>query len=146
MHLKHSEKPNIILITLDDFCYEIFIQNIDKFDKLKMLSEKSVFFKNAFSIGPVTKFSFPGIIAGIYPYHFGVGIDSHIETIGSVLKNNGYNTAFINESMGFLTPFFGYCKSLDYHNHFLHLSDCDVDKKFTDRIRLFISPEKIRII
>ena len=144
MKEKDTSRPNIVLITLDDFSYDIFMQNIDMFPNMKWLKENSVFFENAFSVGPATIYSFPGIIGSVYPYYFGVGINKNVDTIDSVLKNAGYNTAFINECNGFLTPFFGYCKNIDYQNHFLDLSHSKVDRKFGDVFLMKNKSEKTR--
>ena len=99
---------------------------------MKELKNKCVFFENAFSIGPATFFSFPGIIGGVYPYHFGIGMDKNIKAIDDVLKDYGYTTALINESNALLTPFFGYGKNIDYQKHFLNLSHADVDRRLGD--------------
>ena len=112
-------KKNVILITLDAFNFKIFENNIDCLPNFKKLKKTGIYFNNAFSIGPMTPYSFPGIIGSIYPYRFGIGISEGIETIDSILKKNEYNTAFINEAQGFLTRFFGYCKDLDYSKDFL---------------------------
>ena len=109
---KQSALPNVILITLDAINYELFARNLESLPHTRELKGNSVFFENAFSIGPSTSFSFPGIIGGVYPYHFGIGIDSNIKTIDSILKDSGYHTAFINESNALLTPFFGYGKKV----------------------------------
>ena len=121
--------PSVILITLDDFSYEIFVENLEMLPNMKELKNESVFFENAFSIGPMTFYAFPGIIGSVYPYHFGIGIDKNIKAIDGILKDYGYNTAFINESCALLTPFFGYGKNIDYQKHFLNLSHVDVDKR-----------------
>ena len=91
---------NVILITLDDFSYELFMENLESLPNLKALKRDSVFFENAFSIGPTTHFAFPGIVASVYPYHFGIGIDKNTIAVDEVLKKHGYNTAFINEWLG----------------------------------------------
>ena len=116
---KPNVVPNVILITLDAFNHDIFVSNLENLPNLKKFKNESVFFENAFSIGPSTFFSFPGIIGGVYPYHFGIGIDKNIQTIGSILKDIGYNTALINESNALLTPFFGYGKNIDYQTKIL---------------------------
>ena len=124
--------PNIILITLDAINYGLFVSNLENLPHMRELKDNSVFFENAFSIGPSTPFSFPGIIGGIYPYHFGIGIDKNIETIDGILKDYGYHTAFINESNSVISPFFGYCKNIDYQQHFLNLSHAEADRKLED--------------
>ena len=82
---KENNLPNVILITLDAFNYELFIKNLEILPNMKELKNKSVFFENAFSIGPSTFFSFPGIIGSVYPYHFGIGIDKNIKSIDDIL-------------------------------------------------------------
>ena len=129
---KENTLPNVILITLDAFNYELFAKNLEILPSMKELKNKCVFFENAFSIGPSTSFSFPGIIGGVYPYHFGIGIDKNIKAIDDVLKDYGYNTALINESNALLTPFFGYGKNIDYQKHFLNVSHADVDRRLED--------------
>ena len=130
---KNNLKPNVILITLDDFGYELFIENIDMLPNLKALKAQSVFFENALSVGPTTPFAFPGIIGSVYPYHFGFGIDKNVTTISSILKNHGYNTAFFNEANAWLTPLYGYGKNLDYQNHLLDMPGTFTPRKFKDK-------------
>ena len=127
-----DDPQNVILLTLDAFNYELFVENLEILPNMKELKNKCVFLENAFSIGPSTFFSFPGIIGGVYPYHSGVGIDKNIKAIDDILKDYGYNTALINESNALLTPFFGYGKNIDYQKHFLNLSHADVDKRLGD--------------
>ena len=129
---KENTLPNVILITLDAFNYELFTKNLEILPNMKELKNKCVFFENAFSIGPSTFFSFPGIIGGVYPYHFGIGIDKNVKAMDNILKDYGYNTAVINESNALLTPFFGYGKNIDYHKHFLNLSHAVVDRRLGD--------------
>ena len=127
-----DDPQNVILLTLDAFNYELFVENLEILPNMKELKNKCVFLENAFSIGPSTFFSFPGIIGGVYPYHFGIGIDKNIKAIDDVLKDYGYNTALINESNALLTPFFGYGKNIDYQKHFLNLSHAAVDRRLGD--------------
>ena len=112
--LSTDTQLNVILITLDDFSFELFSENLDSLPNLKALKSQSASFDNAFSIGPTTFFSFPGIIASVYPYHFGIGIDKNSRAIDEVLKCCGYNTAQINECNVLLTPYFGYGLHTDY--------------------------------
>jgi len=128
-----NHMPNIILITLDAFSNKIFLENIEQFPNLSKIIGEGVYFDNAFSIGPSTSFSFPGIIAGVYPFYYGQGLTHHDSSIDKILKENGYNTAFINESNALLTPFYGYGKYCDYQNHFLELSNVSMDRKFSSK-------------
>jgi len=106
---------NIILITLDAFRYDLFIANLDSLPHLKTLRSQSASFENAFSIGPLTFFSFPGIVASVYPYHFGIRLDRSVKGIDEILASHGFNTATIIEKNAFLTPFFGYARRAQYH-------------------------------
>jgi arylsulfatase A-like enzyme len=123
---------NIILITLDAFSYELFIDNIDNLPNLKALINNSAFFENAFSVGPSTFFAFPGIIASVYPYNFGIGIDRNVKAIDEVLKNYGYNTASVNEWNPLLTPYFGYCINTDYQRHLIDQCESEADRGLVD--------------
>ena len=102
------------------------------FPNMRNIVNNCASFENAFSVGPATFYAFPGIIGGIYPYHFGIGIDKNIKPIDDILKDYGYNTALINEANALLTPFFGYARNMDYQNHFLNLSHADVDRRLED--------------
>lgn len=123
---------NVILITLDAFNYELFAGNIDHLPNLARLKQDGVSFENAFSIGPWTAVSFPGIIASVYPYYFGTRLHTAVSTIDSMLKDSGYNTAFINECNALLTPFFGYGRGTDFQEHFLSLAHSAIDRKLQD--------------
>ena len=136
-----NDLPNVILITLDALNYELFVENLQVLPNLKALKSGSVFFENAFSVGPSTFFSFPGIIAGVYPYHFGIGIDRNIKAIDEVLRDCGYHTAVINEANALLTPYFGYCMNTDYQKHFLDLSHVKEDRKIADTFLIRGGPE-----
>lgn len=127
-----NPKKNVILITLDDFSYKIFSENIEMFPNMRNIVNNFASFENAFSVGSATFYAFPGIIGGIYPYNFGIGIDKNIKPIDDILKEYGYNTALINEANALLTPFFGYARNMDYQNHFLNLSHADVDRRLED--------------
>ena len=135
---------NIILLTLDAFNYDLFINNINNLPNLLQLKKSGVFFKNAFSVGPATAFSFPAIVGSVYPYWFGIKISKDIQTIDSMLKEYGYNTAFINEANALLTPFFGYGRKLDFQDHFLSLSHAAVDRKLQNTFLESKSPHILK--
>jgi arylsulfatase A-like enzyme len=107
-------KPNVVLITLDAGRYDLLVENLDSLPNLKALAERSAFFENAFSAGPVTTFSFPAIIGGVYPYHWGAGIDQSVKAVDEVVKGSGYNTAFIIEWNPLLSQRFGYGVKADF--------------------------------
>ncbi|MFC1969667.1 sulfatase-like hydrolase/transferase, partial [Chloroflexota bacterium] len=123
---------NFVLITLDAFNYELSVDNIDCLPNLSRLKEAGVSFENAFSVGPKSKYAFPGIVASVYPYYFGVRISRNVQTIDVMLKDRRYNTALINEAHAELTPFFGYGRGLDFQEHFLSLSHNASDRKLQD--------------
>ncbi len=111
---RHSS-PNIVLITLDAARYDLFVQNLDSLPHFKALAERSVVFDNAFSVGAVTTYAFPGIIAGIYPYHWGAGVSRFTRGIDQVVKESGYNTGFIIEWNPLLSQEFGYGVNADFY-------------------------------
>lgn len=126
--------PNVILITLDAFNYELCLQNLDILPNFRCLKSEGVWFENAFSIGPTTHFAFPGIIAGVYPYHFGIGLDKNVTPIYDVLKGYGYNTALINDCNVLITPYFGYALNLDYQKHIFNLPSEERGAKLEDTL------------
>jgi len=107
-------RPNVVLITLDAGRYDLLVENLDSLPNLKALAERSAFFENAFSAGPATTFSFPAIIGGVYPYHWGAGIDQSVKAVDEVLKASGYNTGFIIEWNPLLSQRFGYGVKADF--------------------------------
>jgi arylsulfatase A-like enzyme len=110
-----TAKPNIILITLDAFRYDLLMANLDTLPNLRALRSQSASFENAFSTGPLTFFSFPGIVASVYSYHLGVGLHEGVKGIDELLRDHGFNASTIIEKNGFLGPFFGYALNAQYH-------------------------------
>lgn len=123
---------NVILMTLDAFNYELFAGNTEHLPNLAALKRDGVSFENAFSIGAHTALSFPGIVASVYPYYFGTRLPTGVSTIDTMLRDSGYNTAFINECNALLTPFSGYGRGMDFQEHFLSLAHSAVDRKIQD--------------
>ncbi|MBN2098869.1 MAG: sulfatase-like hydrolase/transferase [Dehalococcoidia bacterium] len=105
---------NVVLITLDAGRYDLLVENLDSLPNLRALAERSAWFENAFSAGPVTTFAFPAIIGGVYPYHWGAGIDQSVQAVDEVLKGSGYNTGFIIEWNPLLSQRFGYGVRADF--------------------------------
>jgi len=126
--------PNIVLITLDAFNFALFKKNLKELPNLNKIKEEGIFFEYAFSTGPMTPFSFPGIIGSLYAYPFKIGIRKNVETLDSFLSKIGYRTAFINESQAFLTPYFGYCKNVLHFVDFLELSHEIKDRKLKEHL------------
>lgn len=135
---------NIILITLDALNYQLLIDDLSDLPNLLNLSRKSAFFTNAFSVGPNTFFAFPALIASVYPYHFGVGIDKNVKAIDQVLKENDYNTAIINELSPLLTPYYGYGTYIDYQRHILSLGESKIEENVRGVLLRGEEPEKIK--
>lgn len=132
--MEHRSPLNVILITLDAFSYEKFIENLDSLPVLEALKNQSASFENAFSVGPTTFFAFPGIIAGVYPYHFGVGIDVGVKAIDEILKCYGYNTAQITDTNLFLTPYFGYGLHTDYLRLIIDQPEGEASRRIEDAL------------
>jgi len=112
------KNPNLILITIDALrpnhlgfmgCDEKNSPNIDN------LAKESVVFKNAFSVGPTTPYSFPSILTSTYPldYQGPREIKEPRVLISEVLKKEGYATAAFHSS-AYLSEYFGYNKGWDF--------------------------------
>jgi arylsulfatase A-like enzyme len=107
-------RPNVVLITLDAGRYDLLVENLDSLPNLKALAERSAFFDNAFSVGPLTPFAFPAIIGGVYPYHWGTGLHHDVKGVDEVVKGAGYSTGFIIEWNPLLSQHFGYGVTADF--------------------------------
>jgi len=137
-------KPNIILITIDalradHLGYMGYNKNITP--NIDKLSKESVVFTNAYSTGPVTPHSFPGILTSTYPFDYNgpAKIDRGRILISEVLKSNGYITAAFH-SNPYLSDFLGFNKGWDY---FEDISPSDFfsfnsKKNKTNKINLFL--------
>lgn len=141
---QENNEFSVILITLDCIGSKVLVENLASLPHISELKNKGVFFENAFSVGPSTVFSFPAIISGIFPYHFGFRFPRGVETIDTVLKEHGYNTALINEANALLTPFFGYGKNIDYQNHFLNLSHVAIQRKLESMFLTGVGEQKAK--
>jgi len=114
---------NVILITIDTLranhlsCYGYYRKTSPTIDRL---AREGVLFKNAFSNGPWTPFSFPSILTSTYPlqFPFNFHLSSDRITISEVLKKNGYSTAAFH-SNPYLSRFYGYDRGFDVFSDFL---------------------------
>jgi len=113
-----EKKQNVILITIDSLRadhlgfmgYKKDISpNIDK------LSKESTVFNKAFSVGPITHHSFPGILTSTYPldYQGPYKIEKPRVLISQALKEQGYITAAFHSNPA-LSDYFGYNQGWDY--------------------------------
>ena len=141
---QENNEFNVILITLDCIGSKVLVENLASLPHISELKNKGVFFENAFSVGPSTVFSFPAIIGGIFPYHFGFRFPGGVETIDTVLKEHGYNTALINEANALLTSYFGYGKYIDYQKHFLSLSHAAIQRKLESTFLTGVGEQKAK--
>jgi arylsulfatase A-like enzyme len=111
-------KPNVILITVDSLRADhLGFMGYDKnispsIDKLAL---ESSIFRQAFSTGPVTPHSFPGILTSTYPFDYqGVRkIEKPRILISELLNEHGFMTAAFH-SNPYLSEYFGYNKGWDY--------------------------------
>jgi arylsulfatase A-like enzyme len=112
-----TEKPNIILITIDDLradhlsCYG-YSRETSPF--LDSLAQKAHTFRQAIANGPTTWPSFVSIITSSYPLLFGgyAKLSPNRTTIAQVLESHGYQTAAFL-SNGYLLSTEGYEQGLD---------------------------------
>jgi len=134
-----DQKPNVILITIDALrpghlgfmgYKENTSPNIDNFAK------ESIVFKNAFSVGPTTPYSFPSILTSTYPLDFQgpAEIKKPRVLISEVFKKNGYATAAFHSSP-YLSEYFGYNKGWDFFQD-IHFSEYQKENKFSAFLRI----------
>ncbi|MFW6138960.1 MAG: sulfatase [Spirochaetota bacterium] len=108
---------NVILITLDAMrkdvfgCYGAKTSCIPFLDSLQ---ENCIRFSNAFSTGPYTQASFPGVLTSSYYLEYGKQkrLPSQKTLISEVLKSKGITTAAFH-SNPYLSAFFGYNRGWD---------------------------------
>jgi len=107
-HAFAAEKPNIVVILVDDMGYgdpgcfnrdsKIPTPNIDR------LAAQGMMFTDAHASGPLCHMSRYGLMTGQYPFRTNVGvwskqplIKSGQETVASLLKSQGYRTAMVGK-------------------------------------------------
>jgi len=116
---------NVILITVDCLrkdhlgCYGYDKQVSPFLDSIIKNKEGAIF--DAFSTGPFTAMSLPGILTAKYPLDKGyyVPLPDKEKSIANILKKNGYKTAGIVSANGFLNSFFQYNYGFDYFQDYL---------------------------
>jgi|GEM_PF-408229 len=89
---------------------------------LDSLAPESFVFPAAIAAGVPTYYSFPAILASRYALGLGreiVGLAPEEENLASVLKHNGYATAFFGAGNPYLSPRFGYNFGFDTFRDFL---------------------------
>ena len=74
-------------------------------------------------------FHFLELSTGVYAFDHGVGVPHHLKSIDQIAAEAGYNTAFIGEAIGFITPFFGYGRNTQYSKNLMELSPWPGDTK-----------------
>lgn len=126
-----NKKTNVVIFIMESFAREYLgAFNKDKNIKnyvsytpfLDSLSNKSLIFTNAYSNGLGSIHATPSVIAGIPSFQEAFTssryVNTKIESLVSVLNDQGYETSFFhgapNGSMGFL----GFSKVLGYKNYF----------------------------
>ena len=112
-----SNKPNLILITIDALRVDhLGFMGYDKgvSPNIDSLAKESIVFKNAFSVGPNTSYSFPSILTSTYPldYQGPEEIKEPRALISEVFQKQGFITAAFH-SNPYLSNYFGYDKGWD---------------------------------
>lgn len=129
-----NNRPNIVLITIDALrpdhlgfmgYKENTSPNIDS------LAKESIVFKNAFSVGPTTPYSFPSILTSTYPldYQGPREIKKPRVLINEVLKKEGYITAALHSSP-YLSDYFGYNQGWDFYEDIHFSTDSSSPSRF----------------
>jgi len=137
MAKNHRKKNNIVLITIDALradhigCLGYLRQTTPNLDKL---AHSGILFSKAFANGPTTPFSFPSIMASIYPLMLnGIGLPTKgLKTIAEILKKYGYSTGAWHPN-----PFIS--SAYNYHRGFDVFMDPENWLTKSKRIRLDIT-------
>lgn len=110
-----TKKPNVIIITIDALrpdhlsCYGYNRKTSPNIDQL---AAYSFLFTQAIAQGPGTGYGTPSILSSKYSIqHKGV-LESNIESIGLILRKNGYKTACLSTNP-YVSSSFGYHKHFD---------------------------------
>lgn len=103
--VNNSDKPNILLITLDDMNWDSpasfggYI--LDLTPHIDGLAKRGVQFNNAYVQAPNCSPSRVVIQTGLYPHQSGMRgfyfVENNIETLSGILKENGYYTGVLNK-------------------------------------------------
>src|SRR6266567_8789503 len=115
----------LILITVD--CFRADHAGFLGYDRpttpfLDSLASQSLVFRNALATGTPTYYSLPAILASRYPLALGrdlLGIAPDENTIPSVLKEYGFQTAAFSPANPYLSARFGYDQAFDCFRDFL---------------------------
>ncbi|MDP1689789.1 MAG: sulfatase [bacterium] len=112
------QKPNIILITVDALRPDhlgFMGYSKNNTPNIDNLAREGIVFRNAFSVGPTTPYSFPAILTSTYPLDYS-GPQEMKEPrvlISEVFKKQGYTTAALHSSP-YLSEYFGYGQHWDF--------------------------------
>lgn len=113
-----DKKPNLILITIDALRADhlgFMGYKKDISPNIDNLSKESNIFTRAFSVAPVTPYSFPSILTSTYPldYQGPEQIRKPRVLVSEVFKKQGFITAAFH-SCPYLSDYFGYNKGWDF--------------------------------
>lgn len=110
---------NVILLTIDCLRADhIYHNGYNKkiTNTIDNLAKKGINFRNAYSNGPHTHYSFPSILTSSYPLmRSNLDINSIETTLAQILNKNGFTTIGLN-SNPFLSNYFGYDKGFKVFN------------------------------
>lgn len=130
---KYDQRRNVVILIMESFGTEYLNKGYMPF--LDSLKEQGLFFQNGFANGKRSIDAVPSIIAGIpklmtSPYTYSPYVGNRINTLPSILKQEGYYTAFYhggnNGTMGF--DGFAHTAAFDHYygkNEYPILSDYD---------------------
>jgi len=128
------KKTNVILISLDGFRADVSYSG--KFPTLTELIGRGVTFKNVVSQAPLTPVSHASVLTGLMPPRHGIRhlfleqLSDGVETIGTILKKDGYQTHAVISCPG-LHSWYGHNKGFDTYDDKLPLGPDGKDALFT---------------
>lgn len=107
-------KPNVIIITIDALRHDhlsCYGYNRKTSPNIDQLAAGSSLFTQAIAQGPGTAYGTPSILSSKYFIQHKGALESNIESIGSILRKNGYKTACLSTNPNVSSSF-------GYHKHF----------------------------
>ena len=123
-HAQVRDRPNILLILVDDLRYDCFSNTGNTFSQspaIESIAKEGVSFDQTFVITSICRPSRTTILTGRYPsfhgvYHNRQYLDTTSQTIATILHDNGYNTGFIGKFHSNGQPYPGWDRWVSFSN------------------------------
>ena len=155
---QNNERPNILLILIDDLRYDCFSNTGNDFSRspaIEGIAEQGVSFENSFVITSICRPSRTSVLTGKYPsahgvYHNRQYLDTTAQTIATILQANDYNTGFIGKFHSNGEPYPGWDRWVSFSNQGAYdnpvLNVDGIDSQFTGHMNELLTDLMIDFI